>query len=45
VTGKGSIFLPSFDFVRAPHPDEAAVVQTLLPHLAGTGWDERMTRH
>jgi len=45
-TGVGSIFSPKFDFQRAAHPDEAELLRTLMPHLAGTGWDARVgTKH
>jgi len=38
-TGVGSIFSPSFDFPRVDHPDAPAVLKSLSPHLAGTGWE------
>lgn len=41
-TGKGSIFSPNFDFARSAHPDEATVLRTLMPHLAGTAWAQRV---
>ncbi len=41
-SGKGSIFSPAFDWQPAAHPDEAEVLRALLPHLTGTGWDQRV---
>ncbi len=43
-SGKGSIFSPAFDFQRAAHPDEAQVLRALMPHLMGTGWDQRVAQ-
>jgi hypothetical protein len=43
-SGKGSIFSPGFDFARSAHPDEATILRNLMPHLAGTGWAERVAK-
>ena len=42
-TGVGSIFSPNFDFQRSDHPDAPAVLKSLTPHLAGTGWERILT--
>jgi hypothetical protein len=44
MSGVGSIFSPEFDIQPTKSPSEDEVVKGLLPHLAGTGWDEWLAR-